>query len=286
MKKTLLTIALLTGGFSFAQNNITTSATDAWTGYMNWFDLSEIYITGEAWQVPDLQTTLVMSPTEDQVVLQPNFNLYGDGTDAYWVDQTTGEGAKIMEASTYVEPGATFNGQDLTFTGNVVSNTLDAAYQATCFIKALDPANNYQDVLNGAYVLDLPASGDFTISVTGAELATGLIVQYGFSVKGVNANPANEVALGNVTIEGSSLGLSEKKIQEVAVYPNPAISTLNIPDSKGFENYSISSVEGKVVLSGNLNTQTVNIENLENGNYVITFEGKNGSEGTARFIKK
>lgn len=286
MKKTLLTIALLTGGFSFAQNNITTSATDAWTGWMNWFDLSETYIAGESWLVPDLQTTLVMSPTEDQVVLQPNFNLYGDGTDAYWFDQTTGEGVKIMEASTYAEPGATFNGQNLTFTGNVVSNTLDAAYTAKCFIKALDPANNYQDALNGAYVLDVPASGDFTITVTGAELATGLIVQYGFAVMGVCANPANEAALGNVTIEGSSLGLSENNLQEVAVYPNPAVSTLNIPDSKGFENYIISSVEGKVVLSGNLNTQTVNIENLENGNYVITFEGKNGSEGTARFIKK
>ena len=178
MKKILLTIALLTGGFSFAQNNITTSATDAWIGWMNWFDLSGIYISGSTWQVPDLQTTLVMGPTEDQVVLQPNFNAYGDGTDAYWVDQTTGEGDKIMEASTFVEPGSTFNGQDLTFTGNVVSNTLDGAYEAKFFIKALDPVNNYEDALAGAYFMDLPASGDFTVTVTGAELVTGLIVQY------------------------------------------------------------------------------------------------------------
>ena len=216
-----------------------------------------------------------------------SLNVYGDGSDPYWVDQTTGEGVKIMEASTYVEPGVTFNGQDLTFTGNVVSNTLDAAYEAKFFIKALDPANSYQDALNNAYFIDLPASGDFTVSVTGAELATGLIVQYGFAVNGVNANPADEMALGNVTIEGSTLSIAEDKLNEISVYPNPATSSLSITNSNDFEHYMICSAEGKVVAQGSLNnSQTIDIESFENGIYVITFEGENGTKSTARFVKK
>ena len=46
----------------------------------------------------------------------------------------------------------------------------------------------------------LPASGDFTVTVAANDLATGLIVQYGFRVYGRNANPANEAALGSVVV--------------------------------------------------------------------------------------
>ena len=67
-----------------------------------------------------------------------------------------------MEAITFIEPGAGANDNDLAFAGNVVGNTLDAAYTAKYFIKALDPNNGYADVFNGSKTFDLPASGTFS----------------------------------------------------------------------------------------------------------------------------
>lgn len=291
MKKILLSIAFLTGGFAFAQNNITTTSSDAWTAWMSWFDLQGNYVDGSAWSVPELRTDLVTSPTEDQVILYPNYSCYNsqqfpNGTDPYWFDQTTGDAVKILEASTYVEPGSSFNGVDLTFTGNVVSHTLDVGYDAKFFIKALDPANGYADVLNGAYVTDLPTSGDFTVTVSGAELASGLIVQYGFSVKGVCANPADEAALGNVVIEGSTLSVDEDIDAQFSMYPNPTSEILNIENNGNYSNYVITSALGSKVKSGALDQGSINLGELNNGIYFISLSNNEGKNTTKRFVKK
>ncbi|MFZ9028774.1 MAG: T9SS type A sorting domain-containing protein [Crocinitomicaceae bacterium] len=285
MKRILLSIALLTSGMTFAQNSVSTYGSDAWTGWVNSFDLSMNYQFGTAWGVADLKTTLNVSPSE-QVILQPNFNAYADNsTDPTWVDQTTGAGQRIFEASTYVEPGATFNGQDLTFTGNVTSNTLDAGYTAKYFIKALDPANNYADALNGAYVMDIPASGDFTVTVTGAELTAGLIVQYGFSILGVVANPADEQTLGSIIIEPSTIGFGELEVNNVSVYPNPTSEILNIANATDFDSYSIVSLDGKTVSEGSVKN-SIEVSALIEGVYLINLIDKAGNSTTKRFIKK
>ena len=185
-----------------AQNNISVDAADNWVGYMNVFDMTGNYQFGSGWGVSDLKTTLDL--TANNITLQPNFNTYADNPgDPYW--QNGAIGNKLMEASTYVEPGATFNGTDLTFSGEVVSNTLDAAlYTAKYFIKALDPAAGYSDVLGGSATFDLPLSGSFSVTVPAASLTSGLIVQYGFMVNGINANPADEAALGSVVVSSAS----------------------------------------------------------------------------------
>ena len=185
-----------------AQNNIAVDAADNWTGYMNVFDMSNAYQFGSGWGVSDLKTTLDL--TANNITLQPNFNTYADNPgDPYW--QNGAIGNKLMEASTYVEPGATFNGTDLTFSGEVVSNTLDAAlYTAKYFIKALDPAAGYSDALGGSATFDLPLSGSFSVTVPAASLTSGLIIQYGFMVNGINANPADEAALGSVVVSAAA----------------------------------------------------------------------------------
>ena len=181
-----------------AQNNIAADAADNWVGYMNVFDMSNAYQFGSGWGLPDLKTTLDV--TANTITLQPNFNTYADNPgDPYW--QNGAIGNKLMEASTYVEPGATFNGVDLTFSGEVVSNTLDATlYTAKYFIKALDPTAGYSDALGGSATFDLPLSGSFSVTVPATSLTTGLIIQYGFMVNGINANPVDEAALGSVVV--------------------------------------------------------------------------------------
>lgn len=284
MKRILLSIAILTGSFSMAQNDVNSTAFNAWTGYMNVFDLSMNYQFGSGWGVSDLKSDV--DSTLDQITLYPNFNTYADNpTDPYWVDQTSGAGQKIMEASTFVEP-AGFNGQDLTFRGTVQSNTLDAGYTAKYFIKALDPANGYQDALGGSKVFDIPASGDFSVTATGAELASGLIIQFGFSVMGVNANPADEQTLGNIVITPSTASITSKEVTAFAVYPNPANEVLNISNGADFSDFQITSLDGKNVSSGSFNGTSVNVNDLLPGVYFITLKNKNDLIETTRFVKK
>ncbi|MBT6440215.1 MAG: T9SS type A sorting domain-containing protein [Flavobacteriales bacterium] len=194
-------LALLVAGMSIvtlqAQNSVSFDTSATWNGYMNVFDLGGGYQFGNPWGLGDLKSTIDSSC--NTLTLQPNFNVY-DSTDAYYTDPVTFDGAKMMEANTYVESSTLFNGSDLTFSGYVASNTLAAGYTAEYFIKALDPANGWQDALGGSAMISLPASGNFTVSVTGASLTAGLVVQYGFKIYGLNANPANEAALGSVVV--------------------------------------------------------------------------------------
>jgi hypothetical protein len=185
---------------------VNVNASDSYIGYMNVFDnpadpcCGGGYIFGSPWALPDVLSTL--DAGANTITLQPNFNTY-NAADPFWSDGNEG-GNKIMEANTYLENGA-WNGNDLTFSGSVSSNTLADGYTAQYFIKALDPNNGFQDALGGSAIADLPVSGDFSINVPASSLTDGLIVQVGFSVVGLNANPVNADALGSVVVTGGSI---------------------------------------------------------------------------------
>ncbi len=288
MKKifTLLSVVLATTG-AFAQNDVEASATDNWFGFMNVFDLPAnggAYQFGSFWAIDDIKTTLDVGA--GTITLQPNFNTYANNpTDPYWVDQATGDGNKWMEGTTLVEPGPGFNGTDLTFSGNVLSNTLDAGYTANFFIKALDSTNGYADALNGTKVMTLPASGAFTVSATAGELPTGLIVQYGFIITGPNGDPLEEAQLGSVVIgmEDTS-NLDEIDEASVVVFPNPANDVLNIASDYLVSNVALYDLSGKLVLDAG-QTSTVDIASLHAGAYMVRISTDSGVL-VKRVIKK
>ena len=205
-----------------------------WIGYMNVFNNNGGsqggFVFGSPWGVGDLQTTVnVSNPGTiigDNLTLQPNFNTYSDalaGSDAdraFWTDSTDGgvtagpNGNKWMEANTIFEINPI---TDLTYTlaGTVDSNTLDNAYLAEGFVKVLDTNDNFNTVLNDR--VTLPASGAFSIvSDLSAFQTPGFLMQVGFTVSGLNANPANAIALGSTTVtvtqpvpEPSTIGLCD-----------------------------------------------------------------------------
>lgn len=271
----LLPGTILFSMFLYGQNNVNFSASDNWIAYMNVYETPAnggAWAFGSPWGVSDLAATL--DPTQNTLTVMPNYGTYAqNATDPYWVDQTTGDGNKIMEASTYVEPGASFEGQDLTFSGQVLSNTLDNAYEAKYFIKALDATNNYSDALIGAKVFDLPASGEFTVTAMGSSLTTGLIIQYGFVVVGVNANPADSIALGNVVISSSSLSLGNEKLNKRSfVFPNPAKELISINSKAKIDMYRILDAQG-VELQQGTNLQEINISDFAKGLYYVELIG-------------
>jgi hypothetical protein len=287
--KNLFNLLIALSGITslFAQNNVNFSASDNWTGYMNVFELPANgggYVFGSAWGVVDLKT--VIDSTANTITLKPNYNTYADNpTDPFWVDTITNTGKKFMEASTFVEPGSTFNQNNLTFSGTVLSNTLDTNYTASFFIKALDPANGYQDALGGNKIIELPVSGNFTVSATSTELASGLIVQYGFVVKGRNGNPADEQALGSVVISAAVTAISSFAANnDFSISPNPASESLNLNSADLFEDYRIFNSLGQLVLNGRYSNQ-IDISDINAGNYFLELS-KAGKKSVKAFVKK
>ena len=85
-----------------------------------------------------------------------------------------------MEANLYAEPPGSLPGQNVTFEGNVLSNTLTSAHVATAFIK--DFAPDFSSF--NATIIPLPASGPFTVTLATVN-DPARHVQWGFHVKGV-----------------------------------------------------------------------------------------------------
>ena len=282
MKKQLLSISLLvicliaTTSRVTAQVTVTVSGSAAWTGYANVFDLANVYRFGGSWGVADIKT--VIDAGTNSVTLYPNFNTY-NAADPYWSNGAIGN--KIFEGNTYVED-ASLDGQTVTFKANVASNTLASGYTAIAFIKGLNPATGYStDVL----VTTPLTPGQF--SITANSIPAGLIVQYGFAVTGLNGNPANQAALGNVLVTPAALSVSEFQNAQVSMYPNPAANKLNLDAKNAIESVAVFNLLGQNVLAQNPNSKSVSLDvsDLQSGVYVVKAT-INGKEAASRFVKK
>ena len=99
MKKNYFTIALVfcLTSMGIAQNTVTVDANAELFGYANVFETNGDFVFGESWGVPDLQT--IVDPANNTLTLQPNYNTWADGTDPFWVNQTTVLGNKLFEGN-------------------------------------------------------------------------------------------------------------------------------------------------------------------------------------------
>ena len=286
MKKifTIAFLALFTLPLLVAQNDVTFSAGDNWISFMNVFRADGSYWFGDPWSFENLKSTL--DTDANTLTLQPNFNAYADNVgNPEWVDQTTGEGVATMEANSFVEPGASFNGVDLTFSGAVQSFTLSDDYVVNVFIKALDPNNGFQDALGGGSTTQLTEAGEFSVSAAGANMPAGLIIQYGFNVTGPNANPANEAALGSVIISDMAVSVNDLNPEiEASVYPNPTAEVLSIKSATPVQAFQVLNFLGQQVISG-VGTNDVDVSNLPAGTYSIIVEVEEGKKAMT-FVKQ
>jgi len=258
-------------------NTVDSNPDQEWSGYMNAFAIDAdgvqgSYQFGSSWGVADLQTTLNVDAPN--IILEPNFNAYNPD-DPYW-SNGQGEGNKFVEASTYVESGDAFNGADLTFTGSVLENTLGEGHTAVYFIKCLDPLNNFSDMLEGAYVFPIEA-GEFSVTVDGSMLPEGKIVQYGFSVRGRNANPEN-TGYGRVVIGEQGLSTVDVTVLDMTIYPNPSNGsyvTIQSPVN-GVKYVEVFDITGKRLINTSLSTDTLDISSISTGMYLVkvTIEGQ------------
>lgn len=185
-----------------AQVNVTVSSSQITDAYMSWspspYTVANFPSDGGAsasgWSLAAAPAVF----SGNQLTLSPNVNTYAAGN-GYWTNPD-GSGANTMDAATYSEvDGGLYSGVTLTFSFNVLSNTLgtDAwgrTYTADAFIKDFGPGYAF----NGEHTVAL-TPGVGSVSYTTAVNA-GEIVQYGFEVIGPDANPATVASLGSVVI--------------------------------------------------------------------------------------
>jgi len=80
----------------------------------------------------------------------------------------------------------------------------------------------------------------------------------------------------------SSVKPSENEVrQSLTIYPNPTSSVLNIQGINENSPYQIFDITGKLIISGSLSQESVQVSNLTTGLYFINIEGQ-----SQRFIKK
>jgi hypothetical protein len=204
-------IAVATTTGAQAQITVSPDFGGTWNTYMNVFENAGGskggFVFGSAWGIGDVKS--VLTPTS--LTLQPNFNTYanslgGSNLDrAFWTDSTDGgatpgpNGNKWMEGLTYQESGDdALIGGTLTFTGLIGSYTLSPNYTATAFIKALNPAADWATVINSTETIT--SAGTFSVAADLSVADPSWVIQYGFSVEGINANPVNEGTFGSVVV--------------------------------------------------------------------------------------
>ena len=285
MKKNyFLFVLLLAASFAVkAQNTVVVDASAEILGFANVFETPANgggFVFGEPWGVPDLKT--VVDAGANTITLQPNFNTYGDGSDPFWVDQTTGEGNKVFEGNTFVED-LSLAGEALTFNGGVVSNTLDPAYTVIAFIKVFNADFSVLKEETAALV-----SGQ-NFSVVFTDVAPeDVTVQYGFKVTGVNANPADEGALGSVVVTDNVLSTNDNSLLDVSVFPNPTGANWNVAVANDvIQTIEVFNILGSKVSTTNVNSDsaTINGETLSEGIYLARISTSTGQK-TIKLIRK
>jgi hypothetical protein len=219
MNKKLLNLAVvafaaagLTTSTTSAQTTVGVDLTQTWNGYMAVYNNNggPVGSKGTAvfenpWGFADLKSTINLGSST--LTLQPNYNTYAnsltgnDADRAFWTDSTDGgatagpKGNKWMEANSYIQNGS-WGGGLLTFTGDILSsNMLAPNYTVSAFIKSFDGGWGWV-----GWNQNNIAEGDTSFSVSFN--APAGIVQYGFLVEGLNANPADEVTFSSVVVQG------------------------------------------------------------------------------------
>jgi hypothetical protein len=174
-------------------------------------------------------------------------------------------------------------GQNITYTGNVISNTIADGYEVKAFVKTLDA--NYGLINETTAPLD--NTGVFAINYNSNNYPGAVHLQYGFSVRGLNANPVNMESNGNVVIGAVAAGTPDFAKNAVFMYPNPATNVLNISAENSIDTIEIYNLLGQMVMGSKpaQNQAAVNVSNLTTGIYIVntTIAGKQTS---ARFVKQ
>lgn len=259
---------------------IPVDASATWLGAMLTFENTPEapYLWYSDWGIDDVKTE--RNTDTNTIILHPNYNNYNP-TDAYWANGD--QGNKICQGISYILDDSLL-GENITFTGQVTGYTISSAYTVYAFTKALD-AN--WGLINET-ITPITGTGTFAVTSDSDNYPGAAHVQYGFSVKGLNANPAFMDQIGNVVISALPAATTQFNKNAITMYPNPATDVLNIASqNEVISNVQVYNLVGQQVINvaPNAAVATVNVSALKAGVYMVTTT-VNGKTSTSKFIKQ
>lgn len=196
----ILVCAALGTAVNLNAQTVTVDPTTLTLGYMNWFELPSnggAFAGGSSWGVGDLTSSFSGST----LTLGPN---QINDPSSYWYTPAGGPGSvgnKVMDANLYNETTGTYVGTTLTFTGDVLMNTLagetapnGVTWTTVAFIKDFAP-----DYSSSTSVTTPLIDGTFSISLP-TSANTGDHIQYGFETIGSDVWSTDVGQYGTVVI--------------------------------------------------------------------------------------
>lgn len=121
----------------------------------------------------------------------------------------------------------------------------------------------------------------------GAETqVTQVIIRWPSGTIDVIDNPSSNQAL--TVIEGSSpLSIVSTDVNKITIYPNPASNSLTISnaDKLNIKSITIYSTQGRVIKTVQLLENSISVEDLAEGLYILTIQTEEGNKYSESFIK-
>ncbi|NER13142.1 T9SS type A sorting domain-containing protein [Leptobacterium flavescens] len=107
-------------------------------------------------------------------------------------------------------------------------------------------------------------------------------------VDNISLSTTNTTRANDDLINLSGNGQNTDGILDISFYPNPVTgNVLNIvTTTRSAMNYRIMNITGQVVSRGKVNNNSVNVQNLSDGAYIIEVETENNERAVKRFIKQ
>ena len=192
---------------------------------------------------------------------------------------------KSYDAATteYSYAGADVNGLDNEQNGNLDAPNISYYQQAYGNTFETNPGNQWlsikAEVTTSAtifYVNDMefarfneaPTSG--TILIGYVDLFTGSV------------NTTSYMLVDNVKVVASSLGINERELSNVSVYPNPASGVVNV-SVEGNAKFQLFNISGQSVMSRDISgTTSIDVSSLNSGIYFSRITGESGAVKTIK----
>lgn len=143
-----------------------------------------------------------------------------------------------------------------------------------------------EEITNSTGLDDIQATHDISVPTDAMLGETRMRVKKIFGTSNF-LDPCAAASFGQVedyTISINTLGTNDLSLSKFSVYPNPTSKELNIKgtDVKNVKVYNVLGQQMKVLRSNN----SVNVESLAPGTYVLQVEDMSGKVNTTKFIKK
>jgi hypothetical protein len=114
---------------------------------------------------------------------------------------------------------------------------------------------------------------------------TQVIIRWPSGIVDTINNPTSNQSL--LVVEGSTLAVNELTANHFSLHPVPANNFLTISSGDlNFKKAEIFDLTGKMILSSDLESSSINVESLSKGTYIILLVDENNNRYTRKFIKE